>query len=103
MPNHILQTSLFENVDSHKCDGMTPYGNLVTGNNYNKKRGPFLLDILPYGVFLKTNASSFVVRNVCIVNFTYGFDLFNFLVSRSPPCPQRTVATDSDGQKKDRA
>jgi hypothetical protein len=60
---HILQTNFFENVAAHKCDGMTPYGNLVTGNS-NKKHGPFLPDILPYGVLLKTSASSFVVKRL---------------------------------------
>ena len=36
MPKDILQTNLFENVDAHKCDGMTTYGNLVKCN-FNKK------------------------------------------------------------------
>ena len=63
MPKDILQTNLFENVDAHKCDGMTTYGNLVKCN-FNKKHGPFLLDILPYGVLLKTSTSSFVVKRL---------------------------------------
>ena len=73
---NILQTNLFENVDAHKCDGMTTYGNLVKCN-FNKKHGPFLLDILPYGVLLKTSTSSFVVKRlhcklialICLVKF----------------------------------
>ena len=28
MPKRILQTNLFENVDAHKCDGMTTYGKI---------------------------------------------------------------------------
>jgi hypothetical protein len=63
MPKDILQTNLFENVDAHKCDGMTTYGNLVKCN-FNKKHGPFLLDILPYGALLKTSTSSFVVKRL---------------------------------------
>ena len=63
MPKHILQTNLFENVEAHKCDGMTTYGNLVKCN-FNKKPGPFLLDILPHGVFLTTSTSSFVVKRL---------------------------------------
>ena len=61
MPKHILQTNLFENVDAHRCDGMTTYGNLVKFN-FNKNHGPFLLDTLPYGVLLKTSTYSFVVN-----------------------------------------
>ena len=56
MQENILQTNLFESVDAHMCDGMTTYGNLVKCN-FNKKHGPFLLDILPYGVLLKTSTS----------------------------------------------
>ena len=63
MPKHILQTNLFENVDAHKCDGMTTYGKLVKCN-FIKKHGPFLLGILPYGVLLKTSTSSFVVKRL---------------------------------------
>ena len=63
MSKNILQTNLFENVDAHKCDGMTTYGNLVKCN-FIKKHGPFLLDILPYGVLLKTSTSSFVVKRL---------------------------------------
>jgi len=56
MQENILQTNLFENVDHHTCDRMTTYGNLVKCN-FNNKHGPFLLDILPYGVLLKTSTS----------------------------------------------
>ena len=94
---NILQTNLFENVDAHKGDGMTAYGNLVKCD-FNKKHGPFLLDILPYGVLLKTSTSSFVVKRlhckfmvlICLISW--------FRVSS--PCPERTVVTDSDGRKK---
>ena len=63
LPTDILQTNLFENMDAHKCDGMTTYGNLVKCN-FNTKHGPFLLDILPYGVLLNTSTSSFVVKRL---------------------------------------
>ena len=63
MPKDILQTNLFENVNAHKCDGMTTYGNLVECN-FNKKNGPVLLDILPYCVLVKMSTSSFVVKRL---------------------------------------
>ena len=82
MPKEILQNNLFENVDAHKCDGMTTYGNLVKCD-FNNKRGPFLLDILPYGVLLKTSTSSFVVKRLhCKLMVLI---CFNFLISRFLP------------------
>ena len=46
-------------------------------HHLKKKHGPFLLDILPYGVLLKTSTSSFVVKRlhcklialICLVKF----------------------------------
>ena len=91
MPKNILQTNLFENADPHKCDGMTTYRNLVKCN-FNKKHGPFLLDILPSGVFLRTSTSSFVVKRLRC----------KLMVLICLAVSWKTVVTDSDGRNKER-
>ena len=75
---------------------MTTYGNLAKCN-FNKKK---LSSAARHTALLCSRENEYI--QFCRETFalsTYGFDLFNFLVSRSSPCSDRTAVSDSDGRK----